>query len=857
MAFDPTGAVPIKSTKPFDPTGAQPVGTKVAKPDPVDFETGLTFTDRMALAQADNPAEQETYLRSVYGNSVGKEKDGTLTVNVKGKKIAASGGGFVSGLAADVLGNSPTLAGATYGAIEGATIGTVGGPWGIGIGALGGAALGAMTGKSIIEGEKVLGGRYRKDLKQYGDVMLDTGKGGIEGEAGGQVVAKVGGKIVKGMLPKWLTQMNQEDVQMTDRMLEGGARPNAQGTMPGMKRIQFMETLARKVVGGVKGQDEANAGYIRKRMGKMLYDAGHSPAEVEATLSAMSDNSALIPTAQVGEDVRKAVQAHQGMLEKNVEERVTQVDQEVTKRVSRLDKILGSMDPEGLAVDGSRAIQSARRDFGTAMSKVFEKVDSMVGDRKLVPIKLFASEASKISRRLFQSQTNSMVREGAALGKEPKSAFKPEDMELFKSLGIKPPEVDPHGMISFGDAQRMRSLLLEKAGTSPVKGIQQGELSHLASMLDYGIDAAAQNPVAKPAVSMLRKVNGLYKKGMRKFEDSTVKYLHGLADHGIPPDPEAIAAKILKSGNTERIATIKQLIGPENWKKVVGADYKNLMSDSLDEFGNVDGPRLLRELNARGPSLDTVYGKFAKELKELAHVMAARDGRLPVDELSPSNAKLTLENLKKEQKALDDYMKKNAVSDLANEKGNPERIHEWLAHPDHSTELAKTIKLLGNGHPALEGVRKAALKEVLTQTKMAVAETGRPSDALSKAINKFSPQQQEQLFPGGLADDIKLLGKETERLMTDLNDSAKSSFAAGAVLALPLPLRVGPQVGIAAYQIILSQPKVIRYLALGLRSKHTFVRDKTKTIIRTMIRYGYLPSGQAEEPEHSDENADN
>lgn len=137
MAFDPNSAQPATNKGAFNPSSAQPVKTD-SKPA-VDFETGLSFTDRMALAQADNPEEQETYLKSVYGNSVGKEKDGTLTVNIKGKKIAASGGGFMSGLAADVLGNSPTLAGATYGAIEGATIGTVGGPWGIGIGALGGA----------------------------------------------------------------------------------------------------------------------------------------------------------------------------------------------------------------------------------------------------------------------------------------------------------------------------------------------------------------------------------------------------------------------------------------------------------------------------------------------------------------------------------------------------------------------------------------------------------------------------------------------------------------------------------------------------------------------------------------------
>jgi hypothetical protein len=857
MAFDPTGAVPVQPTQPssFDPAGATPVGKpKITQPklNPVDYDTGLNFVDRLALSQADNDEERMAYLRPVYGpKNVMKEEDGTITVNIKGKKIAANGGGFMSGLAADVLGNTPTLAGAAYGGTEGFLLGTPGGPWGMALGALGGAALGAATGKSIQEVTKqFIGGTYRKDMKQYGDVMLDTMKGGVEGEAGGRILGKVVGKIVHGGLPSFLTQMNKEDVQLNERMLAGGARPNAQASMPGMKRIQFMETLARKTVGAVKSQDEANAKYIQNRMARMLYQSGMPQPEIEATLKAMSDNSAMIPTADVGNDVRKAIQAHQNMLEKNIEQRGQQVDNLISTRVNKVDKLMKSKDPEDLGINASEAIQSARRDLGNSVDKMVQKADDLAGGKPLVPIKLLTEEATRIAGMNFQSQAPAMAKEAAGM-LERKLA--PAD-KLLKELGIEPPRPDDHGMVTFTDAHRMMRQLIEKSGSGPVKNVLQQDISDMAEALSLSIKMAAKNPAAKPAVQSLNKAFSLYDKGIKKFEDSTVKWLYNLTEKGIMPDPEVVASKILAHGSAERIATVKKLIGAENWKKVVGADYRNLMAGARDQFGNIDGVKLLAQLNARGATLNTVYGKTAEELRELSRLMAVRDGRLPVDELSPSNAKLTLEHLKQEEKVHEQFMKENALSDLTNPKKNPEDVYEWLARPNNYKELGKAVKLLGPGHPALEGVRRAALKNVLTNVKMNIAETGRASDSLTNAIKKYSPEQQQLLFPGGLADDIKLLGKETDRLMADLTDSSKASFAAGAVLATPFFARVPVQAGIAAYQIILSQPKMIKYLALGLRSKNTYVRQNTKGLLRTMIRYGYLPTGQAEEPEHEDKN---
>lgn len=841
--FDPTTAKPVEGGGGFDPSTAKaaPQGPKV------DYDTGLSFTDKMALAQADNDEEKQAYLTSVYGSkNVEKQKDGTLTVNVKGQKIAANGGSWVSRKSADFLANSPTLLGMGAGAEAGAAVGSVIPGWGTAVGAVGGAIVGGMTGKAVVEGEKAMTGRYHKTLKQYGEVMLETGKDSAEGEVGGRILGGVADRLVKGKIPELLSQTNAESQEITKRMLAGGARPQAQASMPGMKHFAWMESLARKVVGPVKSQDAANAKYVRTRMAKALYDSGHQPAEIEATLKAIEDGQSKIPTAQLGEKVTEAVQAHQKMLTANVEDRLKTVNTELDRRLERITKLTDSKNPEELANEGAAAITSARKDFGTAMDKAYNKVDQMVGDRKLVPIQFFSREAKRITGKLFKTGQQPMAKEAAGLADQSETFT---GAQLFGELGMKPPPV-VNGKIAFADAQRIRTMLLEKAGQGPIKGMTEGEMTHLAGMMDHAIDAAAANPSARPAVNLLRQTNGLYKKGIAKFEDSTIKWMVSSMRAGIPANPEAVASRILKGGNNARIATVKQLVGPETWKKVVGSDWKNFVTEATDETGAVSGVKMLRQLADRKGIMDQVYGpKFTKEITELSQAIAMRDGHLPFDSFNASYLKDTLGALKKEQGELDTWMQKQASSGFKTAMEHPERVFPWLAHPDHGTALKGFIKTFGEDSEAVKGVRQAALKDVLSATKMEVASKINAPDALTKAIARYTPEQQQLLFPHGLADDIKLLGKETDLLMRDLTDESKASFAAGALLGISkLTTRIPLQISVGVYQVLLSQPSLIKYLAVGLRhpgsnrGARSAAYRTAKSTLKTLVRYGYLPN---------------
>jgi len=454
----------------------------------------------------------------------------------------------------------------------------------------------------------------------------------------------------------------------------------------------------------------------------------------------------------------------------------------------------------------------------------------MVGDRALVPTNIIMQVAQKIAQRLPRTVQAPITGEMASLGKPSEPV-----QQLMDSLGIKMPD----GKITFADAQRMRTILREKSDESALtRGVTQGEMAQLANAVDYSIQAAARDPAARNAVNMLNAADKLYASGIRKFNDSTVTRLVEDMKAGLPPDPQTVASRIVQSGYSARVKEIKKMLGPEVWRRVAGADYGRMLEAATDETGAVSGVQLLRQVTDRGALLKELHGdKLASEITELAKALATRDGKLPPQALRSGEVREALTSLRTAQEAEDTFMRKNALSLLANPKKNPEQVYSWLVRPDNGAALRSAVQLLGENSSQITQLRQAALKQLLSSAKMDVAE-GKSESALLSALKAYSPEQQRLLFPNGLDSDLNLLGKEIQFVMRDLSDESKASFAAGAILSLPFPARLPLQVGISAYQVLLSQPSVIRYLSIGLRQPPGPARIAAREMLETLVRYG-------------------
>ena len=836
----PAGGAAAQPGFPFSSVSTLKPGNRLPKLDAPelgdakkDWKEGLTFYDNVALDNADNLREKQKYLNVVYGEkNVKIATDGSIAVMKDGKWVSATGPSKPKSALAEITAATPITTGMAIGAKAGLEAGaSTRNPWGMALYSIGGAVLGAVTAKSAQEAQKAISGTLDKTPAETVRAYGDTALGAAGGELAATGIGKAISRIARGPLPKFATQVTPETNAMTDRVIAAGARPPAQSTLPGLKHVQWMETFAAKIGGANKAADTANAAYIQRRISGILENSGVAKSDVAPTIRELANPDSKIPTAEVGEQIKKSVTAHKDMIQGQVDQGLSDAQKLLDAQTSRLAKMTRAHATEGLATDVATGIKESRKDFGTSMSKVYQKVDSMVGDKALVPTAIINKEAQSILKRAPQSVQAQLTKELADIG---------IDLGQTKKA------------ISFADAQRIRTILRERSDEgSLTRGATEGEFARLANAVDHAIQAAAKYPEAAPAVKMLNKADELYHAGIRKFDDATVKRLVTDMRAGIEPNPETVAAKILKPDNVARVKEIRRLVGKDAWQKVAGADYTNLITHATDETGAVNGMKLLRGVTERKALMTEIYGaKTANEITELAKSMASRDGGLPVEALAPGQIRTTLANVRAEEAKLNEFMKTNALSSLTNPKINPERAYKWLTQPNNGTALKGAIKLLGEGSPQIAALRQTALKEVLTNAKVEVA-SGTPSDALTKALNKYPTEQQKLLFPNGMAEDLHLLGREIKFTMAKLQDESMAGFGAGAVLspATPFFVRIPIQFGMGIYTAIASNPTTIRYLAMGLRSPSGAVRNATRETIKQLVRTGALsPTMGGEEP---------
>lgn len=876
VSFDPTGATPVEdspdstpATGGFDPTGAEPIDSGPPKitghaardmlyPG-VDFDTGLPFADQIALAQSDNLKESLKYLNKVYGrNNVeamwGPDGEPMLVVTTKeGKKFAAQGGSKLTHLAADVGGNFPMYGGMAAGASAGGQLGAAGGPLApltVPLGVVGGAALGGMAGKTVIEGEKALEGRYDKSADEYAEEQLKAGLGGAAGEltAGvGRGVAKgvmrAGSRVARGKLPEALTHTTPEIAEKTKRTIEQGAAPPVASTMPGAKRLQFRQARARKLGVESFAQDQANDEFVERGIKRALAKGGIPVSHLNAAFDELAQGQRISSTA-AGQHVKRAVQAHRDMLRESADSALAGANRAMSEQLEHIDKLVSKYSSADLGVNAAQAIKSARADFGTSMSKVYGKIDQMVGGQPIVPTDILRRKAREIGSKLPRSSQAAVTKEMSQL---PAGAPEEADVALFKELGI---ELPPSGKITLSDAQRIRTMLREKSDESSLtRGVTAGEMGALADAVDYSITAAARDPAAAPAIKLLRSTDRAYAEGIRKFNDATVKRLVKDMEAGLPPDPQTVAARIIQPGYEARVKQVRKLVGENVWRQVRAADFDRILGEARDSAtGDVDGAKLLAEINARGSLIDEVYGQpFAGDLRDLARAFAARDGKIPIDALQPGKLFSTLQGFQRSEAIFDDFMKKNALSSLANDKKAPEAVYQWLVNPKNESALVEASKMLSPEQRGL--LQQTALKQLLAGAKFKTADA-RPATALRDAILQFTPAQQKILFPNGLADDLKLLADDIAFVMPDVLDESMAGMSSGAIHGKTALKAYPTMIWNGMYSYLLGNPTVIRYLAVGLREPGE-PNKVASEMIANLVRYGTVAPMMDSDDEHT------
>lgn len=836
IVAQPTAA-PVGSGSAPEPAQPDPqqelqafMATLGGKAPDVDYSASAPWNVRLAAARADNPDETAAALeRRVGKGNYGQDPAGRWWVkNPDGKKVALrpSGAvGAVTNFGVDTEAASPVLAGGLGGAAGG---GMIGGP----IGAVLGAGVGAMGGKALDEGEKALEGTHRKSVKE--EVGTIANEGAIN--AGMEGVGPIAGRAARGVgnFVRNFTGTTPETRASTRNLVAAGARPPMLSAAPTAKLLQQDQRMRNLIMSDP--QAKRNTQYVIERGRDVLRAEGMGQDQIDSIMDEILDQDARMSGADVGRGLADAAQEHVGAL------RAEQVAATQTAAKALGDAERGLRDfaagQEGrLGEDVANAIVEKRREFSRIMGEAYSRIDQMAGNAPVVPITAYRNRAQAIRLVTPPSELPPMI---AAL------ADSPEDLKLsFKQA---------HDIRSFFRQQARANLSSLTPGVNAHNAITAAnesgraleEIADLGDHMDLpGI--ANDNGLPNEAIRALRRVDALYKDGIEKFHNATMNRLVKDAKDGIFPDPNEVAKQILAPGHLEQARTILDLLPQSVRDQVARADAYNVIMKTVDpKTGLVDGGLLRAVLTdpSRVAVMDLAYPpQVMTQMRQLGDELAALNGQLDVREISNFSAPEVERALKtsiNRAREIDAFVKGNVLRGLANP--DPlivDRAADSLISGGQGVHLAAVRQFLGADSPQWQSVQRYALKKVLRE---AVVETPTLSKsiegrAIDEQMLKWTPEEQDLLFPDGLKEDLRLLAKDAKFIFPSDMNEAGTSIAAAEVKA-GFPFHVRAVMKYAKYKLagaIADSPGLLRYLADAERKEKGMARRLAGPIFRGLV----------------------
>jgi hypothetical protein len=807
----------------------------------------MPFGDQVSLAGLDNIKEYQRFLGHKYGDkavTMDWSPDGQpqLIVQTPQGKYRVGGPSddgpsFIAKLTSD----APEIAGT----IAGGTIGTfLGGP----AGTLLGAGIGGSTMHAVKEAQKAARGELDKTPTEALTASALSAGNAMLGEGGGQIAGKVVGKALTARLPRFITGATEESEQMTRAAMRAGAKPSYASMAPDAMHLRRIEAMGQKLAGTYVQQDKANMAFVRSELAKKLKGMGYPPDHIDEFLNTISGPEHSVSNTEVGNGFKASVEAYRNTLVTAVDDSAAAADTHIDAQLKAYtDKIEASKHGD-LTGDFAAMIDSANQDFKSTATKLYDRVNTLVGNAEIVPTEQVAAEAQKIVdliRKTSPSQVSKMVSD---LSKQAGKPVSEEDAILMSEFGL---ELPPNGKWSLPAAQRLRTVLRDKARGNKVlqNNSTQHDYGQLASAVDRAIQDAALDPQAKAGVEALNKADDFWKTNVRKFDDAKLDTIIKNIKGGAPPDPEALV-KSITNASSARISRLRDLVGDDVWKRIQGTHIETFMrpfeTTDFDGTKIIDGMAMMRELRSGDitKQMDAIHGKgTAYEMEEIAKLIATRQGKLDPAILMRGGPRAALEKMTADKARLDEYMSKNALRILANPDMTGEQAYQWIARGHENggddSRIAAVAAAFGEKSPQMAGVRQAALEEVARNASLHAINRG-GNTALEKALQQYSPAQLKELFPEGMAEDMRHISDVIKFMFpfkSGINQSGDMpGMAAGAIQGHKMTRRLYETAVAGIMRFIVLHPSAVKWIVTGREEGEEAWMRGTADLFRKMTQ---------------------
>lgn len=775
----------------------------------VDYETGLPMAAEIAFSRADNDRERELALKKSFpeGKIDRDEQGNFIVLTPDGKKIAAGVGGsffrkkvptFFASQAEPIIGMG---AGAIAGGAAGAPFAPITFGLSVPIGAILGAGAGGFGGKAIQEVEKRVTGYSDKDIGETQEILTSEAGWSMAGEGVGKVLLGLGRASRR--FPKIFGEQSPETIKLTEESIKAGAKPPISAIAPGATKTPYMQSYIEKVIGNHR--ETKNMRALEGQIRQSLQSAGFSTEQADKSMADLL--SGKVSSRAYGEEMTKAVKRYVELQEISVRSLGTEMNKILDSQYKQIEKEIGSPDPK-LSELVKTDIETARETFSLSATEMYSKVDNLVGKEPLVPTERLKAQAKSIVESFPATEKGERI---IAPGAE-------SVVKYLNDLANLPEN------ISFSQAQFLRSEFNRMAmPTDLTPGVDKRLFGNLARAVNGSFDDAKTGIKTKKAAEALKTADQFYRENIIKFKNTMAVRLTKEAGEKGSVDPESVISLVARPGYESRLKYIMKMVNPQTQKAIVAEDFAQMISRSADPATKeISGKALLRQLKSREKTGEILYGKQWPEIKKYAARIAAKDGELSLEGLTPDQFTETLKKKVFAQDELEKFMNRgeNYLATLAKNDFESRDAINFIVQPGKEQRLERAINFFGENSPIVKNLRKQSLLKIFSD---AGGDSTEPmlkalqGDKLLKEINKYSDRQLAMLFPNGLDLELKNMAEVVKFYSSDVTRSGgdiAAGLAAGATKLTPAYYPIAVVSYIA--DSVLQNPKVLRWFGPGL-----------------------------------------
>lgn len=637
--IDPTGTQrqkPVRNARDYEQIAegqeyTDPDGNVRMKPA---YEP-LNYSAQTLHSMAINSKEQKRALEYAYPDAeITQDAGGEWVVNDNGvQRKAGAARGVKPFLGAATSAVAPTV-GAVFGGLGGGAAGSavpvVGNVAGVAAGGASGAVAGQMVNDAIFH---AIAGSDRSAGEEVTNLAL-AGLGGGAGAGVGRGIATVVPSVKAGMsaasaaVPgalRSVTGATKEGLERGQGLMERGYAVPPSATMPEAPHVQNMVEVLDPAFRTDKPLVKQNKAAYEKEAGGVLKEAGVPEFEDLVKAPSLTDPTAAIPTARVGEALKEKAIAQAGeadtRLQAAFEQRRQALAQGLPDTQSQQSAILRAQEESRRAVDNllnenyarinqdverayslsqtgansgeawqqvAAQFQATRRAIGERANRMYEASHEIGGDTPIssVPLTEAARDFAGALPEEFRTTQPAIVRRLEAMGGE----TGPEG-ELVR------PPTNP----TFAELHQLRTIMRSNADFSRLNSdVRNGTFKHFNNVIDEALHDAGAAPELRAAAQALDQADAFYRENMPIFNAKELQAVMRGVEAGEPANPIALYDTLVKADQPQMTARIREMVGPNLWSAVQAAHVQDLMRRSMSTSvrGTVDGPAFARNVLA-------------------------------------------------------------------------------------------------------------------------------------------------------------------------------------------------------------------------------------------------------------------